>query len=120
MTHPGRVVFLDAEGAEVYSFELDVLRGETVDARDLVARVFGIAGDPVALLARIESDATFRRAPRTIPDDQRRGSPNTAPRLEGDLHRLPVGRVLDLEELALREPESTGQGVTGKTWIRVL
>ena len=61
---PGRVVFLDPETGDVIDgFELEAIpAGEVIDARDLVARVFGIAGDPVALLARIEIDTTFRRA----------------------------------------------------------
>jgi len=60
----GRVVFTDPEtGAEIDSFDFDSLNdGEALDARELVSRVLGIAGDPAALVAKIEGDAAFRRA----------------------------------------------------------
>ena len=58
-----RVVFTDPDtGLVIDSFEFESLTGdETLTAHEAVVRVLGIAGDPVALLERIESDPVFRR-----------------------------------------------------------
>ena len=58
----GTVVITDPEtGAVVDSFVVDNLKdGEVLDAREVVSRVLGIVGDPVALLVSIENQA-FRR-----------------------------------------------------------
>ena len=59
-----RVVFTDPDtGLVIDSFEFESPTGaeETLTAHELCVRVLGLAGDPAALLERVEADPVFRR-----------------------------------------------------------